>query len=1407
MPQSDLFHFQAAVMNLAIARAREIAIDPQTQLNFDPQGRVLIEIKKSDLDDAIVAQAGRPLSDKITVSLDIHDFPTLLGKYYEAIEEKLITHKVKHPEAIVQQLQHSQSIGSINAIQQELHFHLSLSLRTWQTFFDEIYPGKFAGKEAELEKAYKDTLEHINELVLNEFAKALIKAQKPGEGLDISILNNALDKARESLARSAHDYLFKNILTNTHVIFSKDDLIKLHQNKSRLKEIAEQTTATPNDVIHTSCHQGLATWISGSENTAHHRVKGFDHLPQRQIISHPYKGTTVSTHEAARIQIRTPSLDVKDDEVKRDPKPYIADIADKLDGIKKFYSLDYDELLDDPKAFIYNLHTASNDYIFGLINAGDRNGNEQTQGADLILKGSHLYNKKQLDEERDAGQTPVFCFVQNLSVSGFGDTLGYTGNPLKQEATLMAEMALIHTLYPFCTPEQQAEINAAKDNYKKFLNKDERGEYFSASIEGQKALEIIRSVKDSWKAEPELPSEDFFQNAANSLKILIANDLHFSHDYAKLIQTLSIFVEKASIAGCKSGNERAQAINGRVAILDKLFHTPSEDRGIIADLLKQLAMNPNQPQEIATLLKNSIDNEYNLSGLQQAASLISLLDQGAASKVKAKSPYFYTIDRNHAEEPTMTHLHQNKSDLMQAHKGLGKFMFTAAEENIEDHLRNLGVIQLRIKKRERGELPDSIGEYNGETIVHIPEKEKHRLAFLQYLYSVHALGKPKMNPRLRDDLIRRGKQGDAAISMEQLLGPEGVELYTKALQEERDSVEFKKAIWEKATEETINGDRQFKKRFVAQILGPAGVGKTGAVRAMLRKLEEFMERDPDVPGQPMVAKVDGGDTREVSQIRRWALQHAIDMNYTGIRDLYDIGDKPILDEVKAIDVEDVAVQDPHMNIVIPTTDLKKVNREKLEHPESLQEVIVQVIGRREVIEYQQISRAWKTDWRDEQSLAESKAPPWLPLASYIKGTYYAEKGLQSAKDKDTLVFCVINDSILVKESEPGNNNWLPTDKISKGVIQVSERVYMDWLRSHKQEDLKSFNKRMPPLITTPELLMVETTVKDLEKIATDLKREGLLEIIHDVKNLQPVWESHKWQEYQEKIDKIRNNIDYLQQEYPPLPGDIKEDLSALDEQLKMARNKVPTGKKIPIPEKVEKKREQDAFYKVAEQEVSELGFTHRIINKGESITPDSKTKPQVKNQISSSTSLITKYQEITLKKDQVIQASITFEDNNKGVLLQNHRGTVTDASPQKLTSSQQVKLAVEQAKMFLSNWRPGSGDIIIRGTDLEMANKVYAAILLLKDSHPSLKDLSIKSFVTGCDGPGRFDSITRFINRHLGSPSNGPIKTETREFLKTELSALFNNPESNAYKLRLASINLADKPGEDTPPLTPHSSD
>lgn len=630
------------------------------KLSFDPQGRVLITVEPYDLAlnegqlDGLVWN----FEKSTVVSLDVQADQQLVDAYNVSLREALEREECpENSRNILIEANTNLLKGSIIALQQEFHFHLALTSRVYESV------RKLAGKEEEVHEALQAAQDRVNELVMKAYAKALMSAQNADGSINIAQLNKVLDKARKKIAPQAHTIFRNEIIAHTGVVLTKKDLKEKVGNET-LKHIAEKKTATPHHLLHFE-QNGLAILIEGSENTAHNRVEG-EQFAHRQIITQWVNDGIVEENRNDRIQIRTPSPVVKKGLANDDA--YIHDVALKLNHITTTYRL-YEQAEGGPdgkpKAFIYNSYTAFNDILF------DERKNLQTQSAIHILRGAHEYNANQFLNSQD----PVFCFVQNISVNGFGSTLGYdSGNELQTETTLMAELALLHTLYD-SSPDQQALIDQVFTNYKTFLGSNPRPAYFFQSDRFQETRNQIGQIKAAWRETcPEDPSDDMLINARQGLKNLIANDVHLnSHEYAKLIQALSVFVEKVSIGGCKSANERAQAINGRVAIFDRALN---HEDGEISLRVSRLAVND---LNAAAQLKNALDTEYNRQGLQGGATLISLADQGASAKIEAKPNHPFYFSRNKAEEPAMTNLQQAKAGRMQAHKELTNLMSDAWE--------------------------------------------------------------------------------------------------------------------------------------------------------------------------------------------------------------------------------------------------------------------------------------------------------------------------------------------------------------------------------------------------------------------------------------------------------------------------------------------------------------------------------------------------------------------------------------------------------------------------------------------------------------------------------------------------------------------------------------------------------
>ncbi len=698
---------QAIYMNKLAQLAKAKAEQHRDKLAFDPQGRVLIDITLSDNEiiaivteinsasgtnfpltkkglDSALGKEFIPTTPTTIVSLDVSNNELLLAQFNELLNGALNKAGVKKPQEIISKLKDTPK-GSIIALQQEFDFHLNLVSRVYAKAVPVL-------TEEKMKAVHQATMLQVNQLVMNTYAVALKKAVNKSGEIDVAILNNSLDKARKELLPQIHSLMMQQIIQQTGTILSKKMLEEVQIELSdgteelvSLKQIAAGTTATANDVLHLDQSLDLATLIAGSNHTAHERIQG-SQFAHKQLMTHSLSGTgEIAANEQTRLQIRTPSPVLK--EGLPNDNAYINDVAEKLKAVKKEYNLGVvltgeHKPKKFTKAFIYNSYTAINDGPDDFLGTIGFNENLQSKSAEHILRGMHRYNVRQL---RDTTQEPVFCFVQNISVNGFGDSLKYdTGNALREESTLMSEMALLHTLYSKALSVEQEKIDQIFQKYSAYLeHSPNRESYFSSSVEGHETKKSIQELKEAWKFQVPAKEETLLDNVQLSLKNLMAHDLHFNHKYAKLVQVLSVYAEEASIGGCKSGNERAQAINGRVAILDSLANgKESEGMVLIRQVLTDLAKGGKDVPHAAKRLKVALDNEYNKVGLQNAASIISLVDQGASAKVEAKEGAVGTFtSRNYAEEQksVMTNLHQEKAGAMQAHKSLTKMMMAAWE--------------------------------------------------------------------------------------------------------------------------------------------------------------------------------------------------------------------------------------------------------------------------------------------------------------------------------------------------------------------------------------------------------------------------------------------------------------------------------------------------------------------------------------------------------------------------------------------------------------------------------------------------------------------------------------------------------------------------------------------------------
>ena len=652
-----------------IKKAKEKLEGAPHLLNFDPQGRVLVDVEDSN------SKTGYTL-----VSFDIKTEPNLYELYQEAVKEKLLVELTVHKKTggqfvdeeevdrILYSLDSLKSKSSIISLQQEIQLQTSLAARLYLKYFQK----KPEMSVCLVDKAHKEATREINDLVLKAFAKALKAGYEEGKELDISKVNEVLAAFRDEITKQAHDILLKHISNETKIELSPEEFDAVSA-----KKMAEKLTASSYSVLHTDTDTKLAVLIEGPDITAHDRKTGilFAH---RSIDAYRLNDNNEVLTKIERVRVRTNSLPVKTGLTE---KQCVDDVKIKLGELEIDYKL--------YGTFTYNLLTAL------LDNADDAlTSNAQTKSTKHILLGAHAHN-------RDI-QSSSLCLVQAISVNRRGRPLGYHNIGwrvgLSNEATLMAEMSLFSNVLDN-NDDLMSQYKKLMSQYKKFLKLEPtttlyqkiksyfKSEFFSKTSEGILAKSLIKAQKKEWQNETsEVDENDTPKLAKLALRKIMAYDLHFSHDYAKLIQSLSLYVEKQAVFGCKSGNERTPIIAERAGLLDI---EPLDQR--LKDAFKTLAMasTKDRAKLAANSLKKMLNIVYNEQAVYGATTMIPLLDQGGGHKIKAATGSMLDTT-DYAEDADITNLQQQGTKKMQAHNGLVDYMKRALENQRVNELTASG---------------------------------------------------------------------------------------------------------------------------------------------------------------------------------------------------------------------------------------------------------------------------------------------------------------------------------------------------------------------------------------------------------------------------------------------------------------------------------------------------------------------------------------------------------------------------------------------------------------------------------------------------------------------------------------------------------------------------------------------
>ncbi len=656
---------------------------------FDPQGHVTLfvtlqegdyleilkrlkEEKKEGLSakDQVDLLLGSNTTQTTLCNLDIKNDPELKQKFIAWIGNDQIGELILN----------AKGRSSIIQLQQEMAMHVLLSLRVLERKTNEKLDGSLRGK----------LLTQVNQLVQEAFKTALQAAYSDKGIINMVILNRELDKARRVLAPQCRELLAQLV----HSTYSETNWETAVQTMDKHEFAA--TTATGMDYLHCDVRNQTVTRISATEQTAHNKKKGAETQAIRVLYRNHYnpENGIVTPHLSHTMEIRVPSI--ADKETTKNIG--IKDVAEKL---KSDHQLFKDQATHSGGPIIYNLLTSLHTAVFDILPKIELQ-NQQRLSSNYILQGAHLYNLEQMR----AGDCEALVYVQNIPVNQHTNKLDdYAFDDVTGEATIMTDIALLSTLrhhsgiFPYTVRNDlNNTYSYVHKKYLSFLSQgDDSSSYFHNTNTGVTVRELLSLHKELWNVAPLTSdnNDNLTDLAVKALFKVFSQNKHRNPQFGILVQTLSIFVEPMSQAGCKSANERYQAVSGRVDLLKSISSRTDNTLSTEEAKLKNALISLVNGKGTLEQLQECVDKAYNRHNLQGAVAAISMEDQGAGSKVRAtqnksKPGVITEYDTNVAESGFLTKLFQSGCSAMQSHKAklADKFkaLFQLEQEHIEEQI-------------------------------------------------------------------------------------------------------------------------------------------------------------------------------------------------------------------------------------------------------------------------------------------------------------------------------------------------------------------------------------------------------------------------------------------------------------------------------------------------------------------------------------------------------------------------------------------------------------------------------------------------------------------------------------------------------------------------------------------------
>ena len=477
-------------------------------------------------------------------------------------------------------------------------------------------------KKAKLDQCYQETLDNYLPRAKLKFVFALIHAYQPDGSISISKLNSELDKSRVDLKNNMLLF-FNSKLGNAE--------IKPNKTKKDLQELLETTPAFT-DMHIVESRGGKVNYLHTSQYTSHDEETDHDAVIPVSQYRLNGEGGLKSEFNQLRLPLFIPKQSVA--KAKCAPENQNAEQikAKQIEiAVERMLRIIRERFPGNEPVF-QNLLTS-----YHFIEWAE-SGNEQTSRAQLLPEIQDKINQALLLENPEH----QLYFPLLTPVNGFGVDINSTMfSSSVSNLALRNQMAL---LMQIGTQEQKDELLI---KYKAKLRGEPNADQELANyISG---LQLQFTADDTPKVK--------------LLKMIFNYQLSGVREYAKLASTLfcSNVDNGRLIFGCKSGNERTAMILYRQECINELLR---ENIEILPD--------ETEAKRVLLDLSNRLDLEVNETNINGVSQYISLNDQGAEAKIKAKEGLAGLYNTNYAEASLKNLKNSNTKtsnvDKLQAHK-------------------------------------------------------------------------------------------------------------------------------------------------------------------------------------------------------------------------------------------------------------------------------------------------------------------------------------------------------------------------------------------------------------------------------------------------------------------------------------------------------------------------------------------------------------------------------------------------------------------------------------------------------------------------------------------------------------------------------------------------------------------